>query len=420
MREFFYLSAMKRFLSVLALMFLLSACQASFSDPAEAPLPTEESEQEQVEEMQGDREAMEEVAEETDEQSSDEEMSFEVPEYRLEKVVEGLEIPWALVWTSADRLLITERPGRVRQVVGGELLAEPLHVFDNILEGGEQGLLGMVKDPNYEDNQYLYICASYRNDGNIEDHVLRFRDAGDSLEDETLLLGGIPAARYHAGCEIAFGPDGKLYITTGDALRKELADDPNSLAGKTLRMNADGSVPEDNPTAGSFVWSSGHRNAQGIDWSPLNGELYSAEHGPSSFDGPPGGDEVNRIVKGEHYGWPHVSHEESLDPYKDPLEVYTPAFAPGSSIFVREGSEVFPEGSFLVAGLRGEDIRLLFFDEENPDEVLFSELLGLEVGRIREIMQGPDGAVYFATSNRDGRGTVRDGDDVVYKVVRED
>ena len=157
----------------------------------------------------------------------------------------------------------------------------------------------------------------------LADKVVRLIDGNDSIIIDEVLLENIPAARNHAGCRIKFGPDKRLYITTGDALDEDIAQDINSLGGKILRMNQDGSIPVNNPFENSLVYSFGHRNSQGIDWT-ANSILLSSEHGPSGFDGPPGGDEVNKINEGANYGWPIVSHED-IDPrFITPLEVFTP------------------------------------------------------------------------------------------------
>lgn len=397
------------FSTIIFSLLIVSACDFNYSTVSERPAIPIDSESEIAEPQ----------TEDVDDVNQEPETSQAIPKVTAEPFVQNLEIPWAMVWTSAERLLVTERPGRIRQVLSGELQDQSLHEFEQVLTGGEQGLLGMTKDPNYDQNQWLYVCYSLRVNGNLRDRIVRFTDEGDQLTNETLILENIPAAQYHAGCELDFGPDGKLYATAGDATERNLAQNLDSLAGKLLRMNPDGSIPEDNPIPNSYIWSYGHRNAQGIDWHPISGALYSAEHGPSVFDGPPGGDELNHIVKKGNYGWPVVSHTGTAEGMVDPLEVYTPAFAPGSLLITSENSNVFPTGTILIAGLRGEDIRAIQVSTEDPNNILESQLLELNLGRIRELSEGPDGSIYFATSNRDGRGTVRNGDDVIYKLSAE-
>jgi len=221
----------------------------------------------------------------------------------------------------------------------------------------------------------------------------------------------------HAGCRIAFGPDNHLYVTTGDALEKNQAQNLDSLAGKTLRLTAEGEIPDDNPFENSAIYSYGHRNHQGLDWHPETGLLYSSEHGPSRFDGPPGGDEINLLSAGANYGWPDVSHQETKEGTTAPLMTYTPAIAPASAHFY--SGELFPSLNyyFLMGGLVGTDIYFVAFDPNEPGRIIDQGQLGLSVGRIRDLTTDPDGAIYFVTSNRDGRGKPAAGDDKVYKIV---
>ena len=197
-------------------------------------------------------------------------------------------------------------------------------------------------------SRFVYLAYAYDSPDGPRVRVSRFRDDGASLSGRTVIIEGIPAARNHAGCRIRFGPDGKLYVTTGDATDRKIAQDLKSLGGKTLRLNPDGSIPADNPFPGSPVFSYGHRNAQGIDWDPRTGLQYQTEHGPSGFDGPGGGDEVNLVETGKNYGWPVVHHRESAAGMVSPLLEYTPAVAPAGRVLLdREGSALVP-GRFLL------------------------------------------------------------------------
>jgi aldose sugar dehydrogenase len=336
---------------------------------------------------------------------------------KVEMVARGLDTPWSMVFTDPDRILVTERPGKIRVIENGALKPEPLHTFKEISETGEEGLLSMTLDPNYPENHFLYLVLAVPKDGGIIDRVMRFSDTGTALVDPQILIDDIPAARFHAGSRVAFGPDGKLYVSTGDATDKNLAQDKKSLAGKVLRINADGSIPSDNPFSGSPVWSYGHRNPQGLAWHPDNGFLYESEHGPSGFDGPGGGDEVNLIEKGKNYGWPLVSHEEERAGTEAPLVTYTPAEAP-ASLLVYSGRQ-FSEwrGNLFFGALKGEGLMRLVLDEQNPKRVVYYEKLKeVDFGRIREVMEGPDGSIYFTTSNRDGRGTPASEDDRIFRI----
>jgi len=338
--------------------------------------------------------------------------------FELEVVAENLRVPWSLVFTAEDRLLIAERTGTVRVSLAGVLQDEALFTFEEVESSGEEGLMGLTLDPDYSNNKQLYACLAYPDGDNLKLKVEQLRDDGSELVRMATVLDSIPASRFHAGCRIKFGVDDKLYLTTGDAGSKDLAQDINSLAGKILRINSDGTVPSDNPFPGSPVYSLGHRNPQGIDWHPITGALYSTEHGPSGFDGPGGGDEINLIEAGKNYGWPVVSHNRSKAGLIDPLTTYTPAIAPASGTFY--SGAVFPQfkNSFLIGALRGEGVYMVTFSAEDPKSIQRNlKLPEVDFGRIRDIVQGPDDLIYFTTSNQDGRGKPKAGDDKVYRFV---
>lgn len=340
-------------------------------------------------------------------------MSKEV-HYQVEEVVRGLEVPWGIAFTSSERMLVTERPGRVRVIENDVLRGEPLHIFSEVSTGGEEGLMSIVLHPEYAQNRWVYASYAHQSSDGMWVRVVRFRDKGEVIDDLTTILDRIPAARFHAGSELAFGPDGKLYITTGDATDRDLAQDIDSLAGKILRLNDDGTIPEDNPISGSPIWSYGHRNPQGIAWDS-EGIMYETEHGPSGFDGPGGGDEVNKIEKGGNYGWPLVSHERSREGTMSPLLVFTPAEAPASAMVY--SGKLFPQfkDNLFFGALRGENLMRVAIEDGAAQG--FERLFLEEYGRIREVMEGPDGAIYFTTSNRDGRGSPEKEDDRIFRIV---
>ncbi|NLG06178.1 MAG: PQQ-dependent sugar dehydrogenase [Candidatus Pacebacteria bacterium] len=361
--------------------------------------------------------------------SNQSETNFETNfvDYELEVFATGLRVPWSMVFTSPNRLLLTERPGRIRLIENGVLSENPLHTFPEVLNTDEEGLMGIALDPQYEINQQLYVCIAYEknfaepsasNTISSAVKVVRMTDAGTKLIDEQIIIDNIPVARFHAGCRLRFGPDNKLYISTGDASNKESAQDLNSLSGKILRVNADGSIPADNPFPNSAIFSYGHRNPQGFDWHPESGVLVATEHGPSGNDGPRGGDEVNIIEAGNNYGWPIVSHEKSQEGLINPLILFTPAEAPGSGMFYR--GSVFPQftNTFLFGVLRGEGIIQVVFDDNAVGKVVsYQKLPDINVGRVRDIVEAPDGTIYFSTSNTDGRGQVYEGDDHIYRLI---
>lgn len=341
----------------------------------------------------------------------------EVP-YKVEEFVQSLNIPWKLVFTSSDRLLVTERGGTIRAVLDGKLQEKALITFEETAHVGEAGLLGMVADPNYQSNKYLYVDIAYRKDGRMVEKIVRLKDLGATIAVDTIIMDNIPAAQFHDGGTLKFGPDGKLYISTGDATNKTDAQKLDSLAGKILRINADGSVPSDNPFPNSPVWSYGHRNPQGFDWYPDSRVMYATEHGPSSNDGPPGGDEVNVIEAGNNYGWPEAHHEIEKEGMVNPKILFTPAFAPASGMFYK--GRAFPQfyGNFFFGGLAGQGIMRVVVEQKGPSKVLsYGKIDGISVGRVRDVVEGPDGYIYFATSNRDGRGSPRAGDDKIYRLV---
>lgn len=344
------------------------------------------------------------------------------PQLKIEAVASGLDTPWDIVFTSPGRILVTERPGQVRVIENGTLREAPLYVFEEVLENGEDGLMSLALDPEYQENRFVYTAVAYAENGeSLTVKVVRFVDTGETLAEPFVVIDQIPGAKFHAGCRIAFGPDGKLYITTGDATDKELAQDLQSLAGKVLRINKDGTIPADNPFPGSTVWSYGHRNSQGLAWNPDTGLLYESEHGPSVFDGPAGGDEVNVIERGLNYGWPAVSHEKSREGMVSPLVTFTPAEAPGS-LMIYSG-RVFPEwrGNLFFGALKGEGLMRIRLDGSDPKKVAaYGKLREVSLGRIRAVVEGPDGNIYFTTSNRDGRGKPAPLDDRIFRIRAQD
>jgi aldose sugar dehydrogenase len=320
---------------------------------------------------------------------------------RVSVVARRLEVPWALAFAPDGRLFVTERPGRIRVVKDGRLLPDPVARLP-VAAVGEGGLLGLALHPDFARNGHLFVCYTAPARGGLVNRIARFTVRGDEAGDEVVLLDDIPGAPIHDGCRLAFGPDGRLYATTGDAADPPLAQRRDSLAGKILRLNPDGSVPADNPFPGSPVYSLGHRNPQGLAWDGA-GRLLAAEHGPS------GHDEVNHIQPGRNYGWPAARGRAGDPRYVDPLlESGQDTWAPSGIAWLR--------GDLYVAGLRGRRLLRLAIE---PDLALrgVSALLEGTHGRLRDVVAGPDGALYVATSNRDGRGWPAQDDDRILRLV---
>jgi glucose/arabinose dehydrogenase len=339
--------------------------------------------------------------------------------FRIETVASDLDVPWAFAWLPNGNMLFTERKGRVRIIENRTLRREPVFTVPDVEPSGESGLMDITLHPDFAGNSFVYLAYAYNNEGK-KVKVVRYKYSNSTFEDATVVIQDIPGAPNHAGMRADFGPDGKLYITTGDATEGELAQKMDSLAGKTLRLNDDGSVPLDNPFVKRTgvrpeIWTLGHRNSQGIAWQPGSNLMFQTEHGPSGGDGPGGGDEVNIVEKGKNYGWPTIHHTESKPGLVAPLLEYTPACAPGSAMFYT--GEIFAElkGSLLFGCLRGARITRVKLDGRKV--VGQESFMVNKVGRIREMAQGPDGYIYFSTSNRDGRGSPIPSDDRIMRLV---
>lgn len=332
--------------------------------------------------------------------------------FAVETVVTSLEVPWSMAFAPDGRLFVTERPGRVRIIDLASGRSDLALTLDDVFSQGEAGLLGLALDPDFAETRLVYLYYSARRaTGGPVNRVVRYREAGSTLGERVVLVDNIPAAQIHDGGRLRFGPDGLLYITAGDAAVMSLAQDLGSLAGKLLRLNRDGSTPRTNPFS-SPIYSYGHRNPQGLDWHPATGDLWAAEHGNI------GNDEVNVIDAGANFGWPVIQGAQSMAGMRTPITFYNPAIAPSGASFYR-GTR-FPRfaNNLFVATLRGTHLLRLTPDPSSPRRVVAEErLLDGTFGRLRDVVSGPDGLLYLATNNRDGRGAPSPTDDRILRLV---
>lgn len=354
----------------------------------------------------------------------------EPPGVRAETWVEGLEAPWSLVFLGDGRALVSERPGRIRLIEEGRLQAEPYALLEaasggerglsaTALEaviGGEGGVLGLAVHPDFPAQPYIYVYQTRVGSEGVGNLVLRLKDEGRRGVFDKVVLGGIPGWVFHNGGRIGFSPDGLLYVTTGETFEADLAQNLGSLGGKILRVTPEGEVPADNPFPGSPVYSFGHRNPQGLAWHPDSGQLFASEHGPSAEFGLGAHDEINVIRAGGNYGWPRAVGAPGLAGTVDPLVVWTEDATPPAGLAFHGGHLYLAtlasqalvrieletrDGGYAVKGIER-------WFAEGPDEG--------RLGRLRDVVAGPDGALYVLTSNRDGRGDPGPGDDRIYRL----
>jgi aldose sugar dehydrogenase len=340
----------------------------------------------------------------------------EKAEIAVESVVRGLNRPWGLAFLPDGRMLVTEKPGRLRIVTPDGKLSQPLAGVPAVSAGGQGGLLDVALDPNFADNRLIYFTyAETRGDGNATTAArARLNEAGTGLENLAIIFRQEPtyAGNNHFGSRLAFAPDGTLFITTGERFNlRDKAQDLSTDLGKVIRIRPDGTVPPDNPFVGRSdarpeIWSYGHRNIQAAAINPASRELWTVEHGAR------GGDEVNIPRKGLNYGWPVISYGVNYDGSKigvgtkkdgmeQPIFYWDPSIAPSGMAFYT--GDKFPawRGSLFVGALAGQHLNRL---EISGDRVAKEERLlsGLR-SRIRDVRQGPDGFLYLLTDQEEGR-----------------
>lgn len=343
------------------------------------------------------------------------------PPLQARTLARNLETPWSLAFAPDGRLFVAERPGRIRIIRHDSLLAEPwalVPAYESAAESLETGLMGLAIDPDFAKSHRVYVCYTSHQGVRVEENHIAVlteeRGHGVRLTD---LVTTIPSGKYHNGCRLKFGPDGKLYASTGDAggarADGDSAQSRTSLAGKILRLNPDGTIPADNPRSDSYIWSLGHRNGQGLAFRPSDGALFETEHGT----GGDGNNELNLIERGKNYGWPIAIGVERDARFTSPIAVWP--YAPAGATFVTGACIPELEGSLVVATLSAKRLlRIRVSAGSTPTAETPEILMDSAFGRLRDVVTGPDGCLYVATSNRDGRGRPDAGADRVLRLAK--
>jgi glucose/arabinose dehydrogenase len=307
-------------------------------------------------------------------------------------LVQGLDAPWSIAFLNNTALISERDSGKILEFAGSGEAREVGNIAD-ASASGEGGLLGIAIHEGY-----LYAYMTTDQDNRILRYQLNGQDSSLSLGQSETIFSGIPSASYHDGGRIAFGPDGMLYATTGDAGNRNNAQDLESLAGKILRLSPDGSIPQDNPFPNSPVYSYGHRNPQGLAWDD-KGTLYSSEFGQDTWD------ELNVITAGGNYGWPTVEGIGQREGFVDPVQQWHPSDASPSGMTI-------VNGTIYIANLRGESLRSVSVNDLSNSTNMFQG----EYGRLRDVVQSPDGMLWILTNNTDGRGDPGQHDDQIIRV----
>ena len=322
----------------------------------------------------------------------------------VEILAENLDEPRSIA-VSDNRIFVTEKDGLVRVIQNNTLLDEPLATLRpaNVFDGG---LLGIALHPDFSNNHLIYVFLTYEENGKLWNKILQITESENKLKDAKTIFDKIPGSVFTNGGFLKFGPDKKLYVGTGTVSdSSHLPQDLDSLSGKILRLNDDGTIPEDNPFSNSPVYSLGHRNPQGMTWDDI-GQMYLAELGPEKND------EINLIKSGKNYGWPEQQCTGDAK-FENAIMCYDPSIEPGGILFY-SGDKINLEADFVMASLRATNLyQLDFADGLNSQKTILSG-----AGRIRDVVQSTDGSLYVITSNTDGKGFPDSMDDKLLRILK--
>lgn len=328
----------------------------------------------------------------------------------IRTIAQNLDVPWAIDIAVDNRIFFTEKPGRLGMIhANGTLASEPV-VNIHTEDIGEAGLLGLALHPNFTQNHLMYVYHTYAKNGGLYNKVLMLTEKNNKIVNSKIILDGIPASDSNNGGRIKFGPDGKLYVSTGDSETPELAQNTKSLAGKLLRLNDDGTIPDDNPIPESPVYSYGHRDIQGFAWHPITKKLYASEHGPA------GNDEVNIIEPGSNYGWPievcNYSTSSAPIRFETPEYCFNPEIAP-SGLTIAASNKLGYQNDILFTTLRGSHLHHIDLETRIQDNVLVG------YGRLSDIVEAHDGSLYVLTTNRNAIGIGNANDDHILQIIQK-
>ncbi|MFC5284774.1 PQQ-dependent sugar dehydrogenase [Pedobacter alpinus] len=327
-------------------------------------------------------------------------VSNEPVELQTSIIASGLIQPWEIIFGPDEQLWITERAGKISKVNPVTKQITPLITIADVVANGEGGLLGMVLHPNFETSPFVYVVYNYNASNGYKEKVVRYTFTNNTLSNPTVIIQDITASNIHNGSRLLISADNKLIMTTGDAANTSLSQNMNSLSGKILRLNLDGSVPADNPFAGSYIYTLGHRNSQGLAF--VGNKLFSSEHGPNTDD------EVNLIEPGRNYGWPNVAgfcdnaSENAfcaVNNVAEPLINWTPTIATAGLTYYNNDAIPQWKNSLLLTTLKASKIVQLKLNSTQTAIDSQQDFYANEFGRKRAICVGKQGEVYFITGN---------------------